>query len=282
MSKFFNQLKHRSKFSSQKIYPRLNSSPSTFRLWTFKLFLTFHLLLLTFHSCGLDIEDPTPPSAPRWVQKSPIEDWPERGIDAHESGGIYLEWESLLEEDLIAYSIFRATWFAEDDSLGEYGLLKRLEIDSTPETEYIDSDAHIRTEYFYKIVAEDASGGISESSDSVGYSLLQPIRSEWMRPNGLNDRLEEDRTLHWVYFYVVAMENYYFTILNHHDELVIRGALLPGDYISGYEYLHIPDSIILMPGNYYKWRIDTGANHNNGREATGSESAWATFLYSDP
>ena len=56
----------------------------------FRVHLTFSLSLLTIQ-CGLNIEDSTPPSPPVWVQKSLPEEWPEPGIDAHESGGIFLE-----------------------------------------------------------------------------------------------------------------------------------------------------------------------------------------------
>ena len=99
-----------------------------FRSSTFRLLLS--LIFFNFISCGLDIEDPTPPSTPVWVQKSLPEIWPERGIDAHESGGIFLEWEPNPEDDIEAYSIFRAERFEEDDSLGKYELLTVIPIET--------------------------------------------------------------------------------------------------------------------------------------------------------
>ena len=116
------------------------SSDSTWarlRYWLFPL-LTFNFAFL-ISACGLDVEDPTPPSPPVWVQKSLPEEWPEQGIDAHESDGIYLEWEPNPDEDITAYRIHRATLYAINDSLGDYGLLTTLELESTPRLEYIKS-----------------------------------------------------------------------------------------------------------------------------------------------
>jgi hypothetical protein len=91
------------------------------RKFWLQLILFFQISFL-FFQCGLDVEDPTPPPPPIWVQKSLPKEWPERGIDAHESGGISLEWESNFSEEIVAYNIYRATWYELNDSLGEYEL----------------------------------------------------------------------------------------------------------------------------------------------------------------
>ena len=109
-----------------------------------QLLLTFIFALVT-NQCGLDIEDPTPPSPPVWVQKSLPNEWPERGIDAHESGGIFLEWEPSLQEDIVAYSVYRSIQFEELDSLGDDELIARLEVDSNMKHEYVDQQANIRS-----------------------------------------------------------------------------------------------------------------------------------------
>jgi len=243
------------------------------------------LLLIAFHfsfliiNCGLDVEDPNSPLAPVWVQKSLPEEWPERGIDAHESDGIYLEWESGPEEDIKWYNIYRATWYGINDSLGEYALLTRLETGSTPEMEYIDRSADIRTKYFYKAKAEDASGNLSQFSDSLVYSLLPQLNSEWMHPNGSTVWLNDNRALSWLYSNAIEMEDYYLTILGSTNEFVFRVAILPENYIDISESWQIPLDVPLDSGKIYKWRIDTGANYLNGRETSGSESIWATFLF---
>ena len=117
------------------------------RSWLLTL-LTINLSLLTIQ-CGLDIEDPTPPSSPVWVQKSLPEEWPERGIDAHESGGIYLEWEPNPEENIASYWLFIARYFPENDSLGEYETLWS----NIPESQinFLHSEAAARITYYYKL-----------------------------------------------------------------------------------------------------------------------------------
>ena len=80
---------------------------------------------LNIQSCGIDVEDPKLPKSPTWVHKSFPEEWPERGIDAHETNGIYLEWEPNGGTDISAYHIYRATYYEYNDSLGHYEFLAR-------------------------------------------------------------------------------------------------------------------------------------------------------------
>jgi hypothetical protein len=246
------------------------------RLW-FLVLLTFNFAFL-ISACGLDIEDPTPPTPPVWVQKSLPEEWPERGIDAHESGGIFLEWRYDPTENFDSYLLYRAEWFDSLDSLGNYDLLSRLETEAVPLNKFVDVMAHNRIRYYYKIRAEDDTGNRSEFSDSVTYMLLPAIRLIEMNPNGNTSLLPRDRTLSWIFNYQ-EMEEYILTIVTEQNELVYRILFQPHSYTGGVEEWQIPIEIGLGISTIYKWRIDTGADYYYHLESTGSESAWATFVY---
>jgi hypothetical protein len=245
----------------------------------FGLFLTFHFSLLTLQSCGLDVEDPTPPSPPIWVQKSLPEEWPERGIDAHESGGIYLEWEPSSEINIMAYHIFRAEFLNENDSFGDYELIHRIEVTSRTGQNYLDSEAEVRKKYFYKLKAEDISENLSEFSNSTSYSLLPPLLLIRMSPNGLSVALDDARRLIWQYDYHIEMENYCLTILTIDNIMILRVLLSPGNYVTNTETFIIPETVHLESNQIYKWRVDTGAQYREAFETSGSESPWATFVY---
>jgi hypothetical protein len=238
--------------------------------------LAFALFLI---NCGLDIEDPTPPSPPVWVQKSLPEEWPERGIDAHESGGIMLEWEGNPDEEIEVYEIYRAEYYKEVDSLGVYNQIARFELVSINVLKFVDTQIRERHSYFYKILAQDAANNYSQFSDSIGYSLLSGIHSELMIPNGVTDSLNSQNSLSWYYDYHIEMENYCITILSENNELILRSVFAPTAYIVQREYWQIPDSINLIPGQNYKWRIDTNANYMGLIETSGSESPWASLVY---
>jgi hypothetical protein len=242
------------------------------------LFLILSTTLI--HSCGLDIEDPSPPSAPVWFQKSAPNEWPERGIDAHESGGIFLEWVPNPEDNIKAYVIYRAERFNENDSLGEYESINHFEIVSNTPLEFIDTEIKMDTKYFYKLKADNSSGNRSAFSDSLYYSLLPQISPNLMVPNGKLEALSPIRSLIWHYSYLLEMEDYCLTILTQSNDLVIRAVLSPVDYVNGSESWQIPDSIYLDLNQIYKWRIDTNGDYFNNLETAGSESHWASFLYS--
>jgi hypothetical protein len=250
---------------------------ATLRSW-FLALLIFNSSFLIF-ACGLDIEDPTPPSPPVWVSKSLPEEWPERGIDADESEGINLEWNPNLEDNISFYLIFRAEYFEVNDSVGEFDFLSRIEMESSSNLEYIDVDATQRLKYFYRLQAEDLSDNRSAYSDSIGYTLLPQISANQMIPNGLSEVPSYNRRLTWYYANNIEMENYCITILTLEGDFLLRKILNPGNYVNGYETWFIPDSIILESNRVYKWRIDTGAKYYAGIESAGSESPWATFLY---
>jgi hypothetical protein len=245
-----------------------------------KALLTFNFAFL-ISNCGLDVEDPTSPSPPAWVQKSLPEEWPERGIDAHESGGIFLEWEHSINEDIVAYNIYRATWYDFNDSIGIYDLLAVLELESTLDLEYIDMRAHHRTRYSYKLKSRNGSDNLSRYSDSLSYSLLPSVLSNSIDPNGANDTLEAERQLSWSYGSAMEMEDYCLTILTVENEFISRERLLPRNYVAGTHSWQIPIASELEPGQVYKWRVDTGADYVHGYETSGSESIWADFIYFD-
>ncbi len=278
MSKLINKLKHLTSFARHHSYPRASWSLLTFRPLTFRLLLTFNLSLLTIQSCGLDVEDPTPPSPPIWIQKSLPEEWPERGIDAHESGGIYLEWEPNPSEEILAFHIYRAQWFEDIDSLGDYIMVAQIQNESTFEFKYVDLQVG-SDQYFYKLKSKANSGNFSEFSDSLTYTLLRSIDSETMIPNGQTAPLPEDRTLRWQYDHV-EMEAYCITILSGENEFVHRAVILPQNYIGHYESWQIPLSIELESNMVYNWRIDMMARFVDDLETLGSESSWAKFVYS--
>ena len=246
------------------------------------MLLTFNFSLL-ISNCGLDVEDSTPPSPPVWIEKSLPEEWPERGIDAHESGGIFLEWElNRIEENVTSYLLYRAEFFEPNDSLGNFELLETLMLGFSSESEYIDRNSSMNTQYHYMIIAKDASENKSTPSDTLSYRRFGAVGLEWMLPNGVAMVLPYDRKVQWAFRSDIGMENYTLNILNVEDDLILRREVTPGNYIGGAEFFTIPDTIILLSGNVYKWRVDMGAQYVAGRETAGSESAWATFLYTAP
>jgi hypothetical protein len=270
--------------SSEPIVPSLkNYSKSHATKWArmkywLSILLTFNVTIL-ISSCGLDIEDPTPPSPPLWVEKSLPEEWPERGVDAHESGGIYLEWAPNPEEDIIAYHIYRAIWFDVIDSLGDFEIISRIDVESNSSMEYVDQNIEPRLKYSYKIKSENTANNLSDYSDKASYSLLPLHGADSMVPNGSTQVIDVDRTLSWSYFYIVEMEDFCLTILTTKNEFITREIILPGGYVGRPEYWSIPEEILLVSGTVYKWRIDSSAKYLNGIETSGSESPWASFLY---
>jgi hypothetical protein len=218
-------------------------------------------------------------SPPHWVQKSLPEEWPERGIDAHESGGIFLEWETNPEENIRAYLIHRAQYYEANDSLGDYEMLLRLEMVENNSSSHLDLDVSLKTKYYYRLRVEDESGNYSKFSDSLGFSLLPQVHISLMSPNGQGEILNGDRDLSWRYPIDVEMEDYCLTIVELNSNAVFRQSFTPGDYVDVNESKSIPVSFIFESGEVYKWRIDTGARYINGLETAASESHWATFLY---
>jgi hypothetical protein len=243
-------------------------------------FLIFNFSILILQ-CGLDIEDPTPPSAPVWVQKSLPEEWPERGIDAYEGGGIFLEWEPVADENILAYLIYRAELFDYNDSMGDYRTVIIIENQPNTDLGYIDTEVQRGVKYFYKLKSEDNSENKSDYSDSIAYSLLHEPNPGELSPNGFQVRLNDERQLRWRYYFWGEAENYCLTILTANNDLVSREILMPQNYLGSPQTWDIPDAIVLISGHIYKWRIDASAKFIGELETEGSESPWATFVYLD-
>ena len=236
------------------------------------------LVSLFIIQCGLDVEDPTPPSPPIWAQKSLPEVWPERGIDAHESGAILLEWEDS-DDDVFAHIIYRATQTFSSENLDDYVKLVRVETGLLNPTVYIDNFIETRIRYYYRLRSEDSSGNQSELSEPRSYMILPQVQLYGMSPNGQTAKLPANRVLSWLDSYSLELENYIVSIVNQEYQLIYRRSIQPSNYLGEKYYFKIPEEINLVSGMIYNWRIDVGANHQAGRETTGSESPWGTFQF---
>ena len=250
-----------------------------FRLSILGLVFIFNFSFMLLQ-CGLDVEDPTPPSAPVWIQKSLPETWPEQGIDAIELGGIYLDWEdNPISEAIVKYQLDRAEYFELSDSMGGFLILATIYPTHQRKPEYYDVTAFPLSNYYYRLKAIDDSGSSSKYSDSIAYLCLPSVPLETMSPNGVNNLLGEDRKLSWIYDYPIRVENYCVTILDTDNNLIHRQTSSPNNYAGGEAHWPIPSEISLISGKVYKWRVDFGAGYVNGRETAGSESSWASFRY---
>ena len=244
------------------------------------MLLIFQFSVLIFQ-CGFDVEDPTPPSPPVWVQKSLPEQWPEQGIDAHESGGLFLEWYSNDSEDIKGYHLRKARYFDDLDSLGSFGFTHYIENTAGNTIQFVDETVWGRVKYFFILESENESGTFSGPSDTISYSILPAIRPETMVPNGSLDTLNEARELSWIYYYAVEMENYTVTILDFEGKCVLREEFSPSSFTGYNEKWRIPDALTLENETRYQWRIDIGAAYQDGYETVGAESLWAIFYYKD-
>jgi hypothetical protein len=278
MAKMINQLKQLFAFATQSAFPRLSSSLSNFRHLSLGLLLAYNFSLM-LSSCGLDIEDPKPPSIPIWVQKSLPEEWPERGIDSHESGGILLEWRQPDNESIDRYEMFRAIDYEETDSLEIYELVAQVDAEIIDTQSYLDQTAELRKRYLYRIKAINNSERESSISEAISYKLLPRITRTKMIPDGVSELLDNDRKLMWWYNFQIEMEDYTLTIISNSNELMYRTRVYPSSYVGDRESLNIPSSVQLSIGQIYKWRIDLGADYLLNVETTGSESEWAYFIY---
>lgn len=242
-------------------------------------FLTLHSAFLILLGCGLDVEDPTPPNPPQWVPKSLPEEWPERGIDAHESGSIFLEWIVDIEDDIKTCYISRAL---QDEVTGlpqKFEVIAEIEMSGRQSLAFIDRDIDQSIAYSYRLQAEDYASNLSSYSDSMSYMLLPILTPEFMQPNDQYS-VEKVTSLSWVYSYAIEMEDYTITVLTQYDSLIVRDLFAPSSYTGEREFWNIPDSIVLKSGVLYKWRLDLGAKYYSDMETAGSESPWAYFLFS--
>ena len=184
-----------------------------------------------------------------------------------------------LEEDVDEYEIYRATYYSVNDSLGDFELLATYMTASDSVCQYTDQNAVTNVKYLFKIKAVDSSDNTSELSEAMMYTLLPALNYAAMSPNGLSSPLPISRNLSWDFAYTASLEDYCITILDFEDILIKRIAFNPGNYTGGGDSWTIPADVVLIPDRVYKWRLDTGAQYIDGLETAGSESTWATFLY---
>ena len=230
-------------------------------------------------SCGLDVEDATPPEAPVWVPKSAPIEWPETGIDAHESGGIVLEWFGD-DEDIELYRLFRAEYVQPGDSLSDFVLLEDVSVENVlSQHSYLDNTTQANIRYAYYLKARDHADNWSEKSDTLEFLRLSAISSSSMTPNGVNDTLGPSRFLQWDYSYSIAMEDYVLTIVTMDNILVYRTQFTPSNYVGSKESFYVSDSVALESERAYQWRVDVHAQYVGEVESSSGESSWAIFTY---
>ena len=257
--------------------PKLTRSNWVHRTIYIQLLLNLNFALLTTQ-CGFDVEDSIPPSPPQWVLKSLPEDWPERGIDAHESGGINLEWRINGSDEVVSSCIYRAEYDALIDTLSDYILVKNLEVENLENFSFVDQNIVIGKKYYYKLCSIDIANNRSIFSDSIQYKSTPKVDRSTLSPNSTITALTKTRGLSWNSYYHMEMVNYIITVIKPPSRIVVRSLFHPASYI-GRETWTIPDSVALDSGQVYLWRVDTGAEYINDVETAGSESSWASFLY---
>lgn len=241
----------------------------------------FHFSFFIFQSCGLDVEDPTPPSPPIWAEKSLLEEWPERGIDA-QVDGIMLEWENRPNnEDVAEYHIFKAMENNSSETLSDFSMYMKVIPTNDSLQHAVDVETISNVTYHYAIRSNNESGNISSFSDTIYYTRMPSVKFASMAPNGTHSYLPSNRQLKWKYDDFLVMEDYCLTILTNDGILVSRNVFTPTGYLGSFESWTVPDSIILESGKIYKWRVELGAQYNEGVETAGSESQWASFQYVD-
>lgn len=244
------------------------------------IFLIFQFSIFNLQSCGLDVEDSTPPSPPVWVEKSFPEEWPEHGVDAHESGGIYLEWKANpVEENVSEYRIYKRPITGLADSLSDYEQIVSIVANELDLYHYVDRFAESYVNNVYRLQAVDQSGNISAYSDTAAYVLMYKISPYTLVPNGQRDTLNSARELEWHFSYHALMETYVITILSESNSLQHRSEFYPSTYVGGTEKYSIPVGVLLEHGKAYRWRIDLMGDYFEGKEQSGSESVWAYFYY---
>lgn len=242
-------------------------------------FLIFIFSFLILSGCGFDVEDPTPPDPPQWVPKSLPEEWPERGIDAHESGGIFLEWEIESCEGIIGHRIYRAIVDTSKEDLVGYTQIHFIECDTRYNGSYIDIDVIPGNYYSYYLRTVSGDNSASMASDTLTYSLhSKPIFST-MTPSSITDTITYQDPLSWNYYYNNDVEVYHLTLVSSDGVLIIRDVFPPGNYLGRTERWTLSDDLNLIDGYIYQWRIDPSSNYNNDRETRGSESDWAKFVF---
>ncbi len=233
-------------------------------------------------SCGSDIEYPHPPNPPVIIEKSKITDWPETGIDAEPNNSIQFSWIGN-DLDIESFKVYRSE--SSLDKSYAFQLLDIIPHNGNVNSIYTYLDQNLNTKFFYHytIKSTNSNDDVSESSDTLGYRLLDLGWAFSMYPSSLSDTISSP-TLHWNYYLHTEMEMYCVTIREYgSNEIVLREAFLPRSYTGSQEEYVMPENTlsIIADGNY-EWRIELLASIQDEIERFGAESPWAQFYLRQP
>ncbi|MCK4641573.1 MAG: hypothetical protein KAU06_09545 [Candidatus Marinimicrobia bacterium] len=175
----------------------------------FYFFIMPVFLMIFVSRCGESIEDPDPPTAPVWVEKSAPTDTIESGIRPYNDGnGILLEWHPNLEEDISGYKLYRTG----EDIENKFALIADINAFkiSGADTFFIDDLVQLNTDYFYYLKAYDQAENKSEPSDTIRYRLIE--KAEPLKPLGtINNYTPEFEWYDFTnvtYEYIIRVESF--------------------------------------------------------------------------
>jgi hypothetical protein len=236
------------------------------------------LILFSIGNCGIDVEDAEAPEAPLWVKKSAPIDWPERGIDAHEGGQIFLQWNASRDEDVGEYLLYRSLSDSKKDTLKHTALIANIESNSMEIYSYLDNEINELDYYAYWLIALNDAGNRSMNSDTLYYSVMPSIYYDTMIPNSLSLPVIPPIQFSWNPGYWVEMliQDFTITIIREDGVMIIRERFAPSNYVSHVETWVLPNTFDLEPSLYH-WRIDVASDYHGDVEAQGGESEWAAF-----
>lgn len=227
--------------------------------------------------------DNPPPNKVLLVEKSPNSAPVERGIDAEhptdvfpvpDENGIFLEWYSSDETDLIAYDIYRRAENLNGNFTRVGQVFQRFgDID----TSYLDMTAGVDTIYYYYVVARDEDNQESDSSDIEQYKLLHkpeslnaPIGNSLF--GGVFDWKFSDNFIAQYFIFRLEKIDSNNDYQPHFLALLDTEGRTQADQVWTQAELGITS---LTPGNY-RWRIDV-RRFDERLNREGAESEWGEF-----
>jgi hypothetical protein len=143
----------------------------------FYLIIFIQFVFLFIFSCGENIEDPDPPSAPEWAVSTPMLNLLKIGANPiHNDDGIQLIWRPNSEPDISGYFLYRQKDAADEEfeiiaDVTAYGL-------SGIDTSMVDNTVSKDISYLYYLKAYDQAGNLSLPSDTIQY---QPVEKVYLR-----------------------------------------------------------------------------------------------------
>ncbi len=232
------------------------------------------VLLTLLYACSNSTNGENPaPELVRWVTKSAEDDSVESGIDAialsDNRNGIYLEWHPVLDEDLLAYDIFRNA----GDSTGSFPLLasvgKKFGVIDTFFVDTLQVVPGVR--YYYYIIARDEAGQVSDRSEKIDYKLVpQPVLGF-----PVNVQINGDFFFEWDFNAQFVPNSFVFRFWKDffgNNQNVLTKLFTAGtDYqLSTHQEWNLAKLGLQSPlsTGMYRWRIDAlGAEVNQGSES---------------